>query len=432
MTWLQRYQLKRTIRSSLWLMPVGAIAALFAVAPLVRGLDRATGWGWFNFTPDGARTVLGAFTASMLTLVVFVVSSLLIVVQLASAQLTPRIIAGVFAARRLKWVLSSFTFAYAYTIAVSGRIEEETMQLPVAFAIACNLVSLGIFFWFVQWLGGSLRPIAVLQRVAEEGRAVVESVYPEPFDPAEEQAGWSPAPDGEVSVVEHLGTPGVVVVFAQRELVALAGRADVVIELVPQVGDYVARGDPLFRVRGGGRPVDAAALRACVAIGPERTMEQDPRFVFRIMVDIANKALSPAINDPTTAVLALDQIHHLLMHVGRRRLDAGQARDAQGRLRLCYGTPNWPDFVSLAVTEIRQFGASSMQVARRLRAMLDHLLHVLPGARGVALQVELTLLQRAIERSFPDEEDRAHARIGDFQGVGSSEPSAPPRHPHGA
>lgn len=177
------------------------------------------------------------------------------------------------------------------------------MQLPVAFAIACNLVSLGIFFWFVQWLGGSLRPIAVLQRVAEEGRAVVESVYPEPFDPAEEQAGWSPAPDGEVSVVEHLGTPGVVVVFAQRELVALAGRADVVIELVPQVGDYVARGDPLFRVRGGGRPVDAAALRACVAIGPECTMEQDPRFVFRIMVDIANKALSPAINDPTTAVL---------------------------------------------------------------------------------------------------------------------------------
>ena len=304
----------------------------------------------------------------MLTFVVFVVSSLLIVVQLASAQLTPRIIAMVFADRRLKWVLSAFTFAYTYTIAASGRIDDTTPQLPVAFAIVCNLVCIAIFFWFVQWLGGSLRPIAVLEAVAEEGRAVVESVYPEPFDPAEEQQGWSAAPESDASTVEHVGTSGVVLAFDQRDLVAIAERADVVIELVPQVGDFVARGDPLFRVRSGGRPVEAGALRASVAIGPERTMEQDPRFAFRIMVDIANKALSPAINDPTTAVLALDQIHRLLMYVGKRRLDAGQTRDAQGRLRLCYGTPDWIDFVSLAVTEIRHYGASSMQVARRLHA----------------------------------------------------------------
>ena len=92
-------------------------------------------------------------------------------------------------------------------------------------------------------------------------------------------------------------------------------------------------------------------------------MEQDPRFALRIMVDIANKALSPAINDPTTAVLALDQIHRMLMYIGQRHLDAGQAYDAQGRLRLCYGTPVWGDFVSLAVTEIRHFGANSIQVA---------------------------------------------------------------------
>src|SRR5205085_1102387 len=126
-------------------------------------------------------------------------------------------------------------------------------------------------------------------------------------------------------------------------------------------------------------------------------------------------------NDPTTAVMALDQIHHLLMHVGRRRLDAGQTRDSRGRLRLCYGTPDWPDFVTLAVTEIRQFGAGSLQVARRLQAMLDHLLRVLPAARRAALQQERSLLQRAVERAFPDDEDRAQARVGDFQGVGSSE-----------
>jgi uncharacterized membrane protein len=423
MTWLQRYKLERFVHWSLWLMPMLTIGLVCLVAPLLRWLDHATGWSLFNFTPDGARSVLGAFTSSMLTLVVFVVSSLLIVVQLASAQLTPRVIAMVFADRRLKWVLSLFTFAYAYTIAASGRIEATTEQLPVAFAICCNLACIAIFFWFAQWLGASMRPIVVLQFVANEGRAVVESVYPDPFDPAEAQPGWSPAAEADVVGVEHIGRSGVVVAYGQSALLTLAERAGAVIELVPQVGDYVARGDPLFRIRTGGHRIDAGALRACVVIGPERTMEQDPRFAFRIMVDIANKALSPAINDPTTAVLALDQIHHLLMYVGKRRLDTGEARDAQGRLRLCYRTPDWTDFVGLAVTEIRHFGASSIQVARRLQAMIEHLLKVLPEARKAALQQELTLLQRSIQRTFPDEEDRADAQVGDLQGLGSSESS---------
>jgi uncharacterized membrane protein len=423
MTWLQRNHLRQFVRWSLWLMPVLAIGLACVVAPLLRWLDHATGWRWLNFTPDGARSVLGAFTSSMLTLVVFVMSSLLIVLQLASAQLTPRLIAMAFADRRLKWVLSIFTFAYAYTIAASGRVEDTVPQLPVAFAILCNLACIAIFFWFVQWFGSSLRPIEVLQAVAETGRAVVESVYPDPFGPGEEQPRWSPAAAADVEVAEHIGRSGVVLAYDQRGLLALAERADAVIELVPQVGDYVAQGDPLFRIRTGSRFIDAAALRACVAMGPERAMYQDPRFAFRIMVDIANKALSPAINDPTTAVLALDQIHHLLMYVGKRRLDAGEARDAQGRPRLCYGTPDWIDFVGLAVTEIRHFGASSIQVARRLEAMIEHLLKVLPEARKAALQQELTLLQRSIQRTFPDEEDRADAQVGDLQGLGSSESS---------
>jgi uncharacterized membrane protein len=419
MTWMQRSQLRWFARQSLWLMPALSVGLVFGVAPLLLRLDRATGWRWFDFTPDGARAILSAFTASMLTLVVFVVSSLLIVVQLASAQLTPRIIAMVFADRRLKWVLSIFAFAYTYTIAASGRVEATVPQLPVAFAICCNLACIAIFFWYAQWLGAAMRPIAVLQAVADEGRAVVESVYPDPFDPGEKRPGWSPAPEADVVLVEQTGKSGVVLAFSLGDLLALAQRADAVIELVPQVGDYVAHGDPLFRIRRGARPIDADAVRACIATGPERTVEQDPRFAFRIMVDIANKALSPAINDPTTAVLALDQIHHLLMEVGKRRLDTGQTRDAQGRLRLCYRTPDWIDFVGLAVTEIRQFGASSMQVARRLQAMIEHLSKVLPEARQAALRDELALLQRSIQRVFPDEQDRARAQIGDLQGLGS-------------
>lgn len=423
MTWLQRYQLRRTVRWSLWLLPVLGMVAALLIAPLVRWLDGVTGWSWFSLTPDGARSILGAFTASMLTFVVFVVSSMLIVVQLASAQLTPRVIAMAFASWNIRWVLSLFTFAYTFTIAAAGRIEIATPQLSVALAIVLNLACIAIFFWFVQDLGCSLRPISVLVAVAREGRGVIESVYPQTFDPEEQAPSWRPGTATGLQEIEYVGPSGVFMAFSHEELYALADSADTTIELVPQVGDFVAPGDPLFRVNPSGRAISADALRACIAIGSERTMEQDPRFAFRIMVDIANKALSPAINDPTTAVLALDQIHRLLMYVGQRRLDAGQMRNAQGQLRLCYGTPDWDDFVSMAVTEIRHFGASSMQVARRLRAMLENLLRVLPEARQVALKQELNLLQRAAQRFFSDEEDLARAAVGDLQGIGGSESS---------
>ena len=139
---------------------------------------------------------------------------------------------------------------------------------------------------------------------------------------------------------------------------------------------------------------------------------------FRIIVDVASKGLSPAINDPTTAVLAIDQIHHLLRSVGGRHLDEGLVHDTSGSLRLVYRTPDWEDFVCLAVTEIRQFGGTSIQVARRLRAMLENLTEVLPPERTALLRSELTLLQRSAGRFFPEPEDQAMADISDLQGVG--------------
>ena len=211
---------------------------------------------------------------------------------------------------------------------------------------------------------------------------------------------------------------GVILAFDIQGLVALAQRADCVIEMVPQVGDFVAIGDPLFRIFGRNATLAPHVLRHSVAVGQERTLEQDPALAFRIMVDIASKGLSPAINDPTTAVLAMDQIHHLLRNVGSRHLDDERVRDAAGRVRLVYRTPGWEDFVQLAVTEIRHFGGESIQVARRLRAMLENLIETLPDERPAAAQ-ELSLLHRSAERFFPDPEDRAMAEISDFQGVGS-------------
>ena len=196
---------------------------------------------------------------------------------------------------------------------------------------------------------------------------------------------------------------------------------------MPAVGDFVPGGTPLFQVFESGVAVDDRLLRASVVLGRERTVEQDPTYAFRILVDIAIKALSPAVNDPTSAVMALDQLHNLLRFVARRRLDVGEHRDPAGAVRLIVGLPIWEDYVSLAIDEIRQYGASSIQVARRLKAMFDDLIEVAPEKRRETLSRGAPLLGRTVERTFSDVEDRERASVADQQGLGSSPPIRPGR-----
>jgi uncharacterized membrane protein len=157
-----------------------------------------------------------------------------------------------------------------------------------------------------------------------------------------------------------------------------------------------------------------------VALGPERTIEQDPLFAFRILVDIALKALSPAINDPTTAVCAIDQIHRLLRAVGKRRLRGEVVRDSLGQPRVIYRTPNWEDFVHISCNEIRFCGANNTQIARRLRAMMENLIATLPAHRRRALEDERGRLDQALKALYPIAEDLALASVPDSQGLGGS------------
>ena len=251
---------------------------------------------------------------------------------------------------------------------------------------------------------------------------MIESIYPQLLpSPGESRRTRRHGRRAEAAGGAGAARAESVLAFDAAGLVAVARATGSVIELVPQVGDFVATGDPLFRVLGGKGPLGEELLQQRIALGPERTIEQDPAFSFRIIVDIAAKALSPAINDPTTAVLAIDQLHHLLRNVGTRRLDTGRVRDREGRLRLVYRTPDWGAFVDLALTEIRQFGTGSIQVARRLRALLEDLMAALPPPRHPPLRAELRTLQRSAERAFHDPEDRARAgRLTQGLGGGSA------------
>jgi len=190
---------------------------------------------------------------------------------------------------------------------------------------------------------------------------------------------------------------------------------------MPSIGDFVGRDEPLFALYGGGATLADETLRDAVRFGTERTMEQDPTFSFRIVVDIALKALSPAINDPTTAVLAIDQLHRLLRIVGTRHLSNDHIADDSGQVRLIFRTPNWQDFVNLAFSEIRRCGANNFQVARRLRAMIENLTRTLPAHRHAALEQQMALLDREIETQYRLPEDLALARGSDSQGLGGTQ-----------
>ena len=160
-------------------------------------------------------------------------------------------------------------------------------------------------------------------------------------------------------------------------------------------------------------------------LGRERTFEQDPKYPIRLLVDIAIKALSPAINDPTTAVQTLDQLEDLLRRLGASELDVGYVADQSGALRLVFPTPTWEDYLTLAFDEIRQFGSSSVQVLRRLRSALVGLADALPSDERVkAVRLYLEHLDHVVEASPFDAEDRRMALQEDRQGIGLSRRTA--------
>jgi uncharacterized membrane protein len=421
MSWAFRKRLRSFLRSSLWVVPAFSTLAAFLSVPLLRILDRSLGYHFFRFSLDGARALAGIVSAAMLSFVVFFFSVLLLTVQIASSTLSPRIIARPFRSRTLKVSLGLFVFTLIYGMEVVARgTEGRVGQLAAGIVFVLTIINICVFLYVVEHVSKQLRPVTVMADIASEGLEVINAVYPRLLEKEGDVGEQSSQGQFRIPsrVMRYEGKPGVVLAFNIQGLVDAAIRGACTIEVVPQVGDFVAAGDPVFRIHGSGSGVRFKVLLKHFSVDRERTLEQDPAFAFRIIVDIASKALSPAINDPTTAVLALDQIHNLLREVGRRRLDNGMVHDSSGQLRLVYRTPDWEDFVGLAVTEIRQFGANSTQVARRMRAMLEDLIPLLLPQRAAVLVEELDLLKSTVDQRFTMPQDRKRADLPDFQGLG--------------
>jgi uncharacterized membrane protein len=419
MTWNHLHRAKSYIRSSLWFVPFIAIPLEMVAIRLVRWLDGWLGWSLLNLGAAESQAILAAVVTANLSFVVFTFGSLLVAIQIASGQLTPRIIATTLLRDQvIRYTVGLFIFTLLFSLSTQGHAAKAVPQLAVFLSALFGICSFAAFFYLIDYASRLLRPVSILAHVADDGIAVIESVYPGPSlgqEVSERDRDRLGAPD---RLMTHEKRSAIVLAVDLKALLIAAQRFNSVIEFVPQVGDFVAVDEPLFNLYGDVRGIDEAMVRATVAFGSERTMEQDPTFAFRIVVDIAIKALSAAINDPTTAVLAIDQLHRMLRTVGKRNLRTDEILDGAKRLRVICRTPNWEDFVHLAFSEIRAYGSSNLQIVRRLRAMIDNLMLTLPEHRHAALRQQLSLLDREIARHFLYPEELALARVADSQGLG--------------
>ncbi len=403
------------VRTSLWVIPAAgtllAVAAGLGVVALDDAIDTRFG---FSGNADAARTVLSTIAAAMITFTGLVFSITIVALQLASGQFSPRVMRTFLRDRTSKVALTVFVATFSFAFAVMRATQaDEVPGISVNLAIALVFVSVGFFIHYIDHTAHSIRAAAIIDSVAAETRACIERNYP----PEQEPDPPPPRLDGEAVAVVNEGKPGVITGFDADQIVKRAAAADAVVVLRAGVGDFVPAGGRLLDVHGPER--EQCDVTPLVSLGRERTMHQDAAFGMRQLVDLAAKALSPGINDPTTAVQAIDQIHDLLRRLATRPLPTGRVADADGVVRLVFPSMEWSGFVSLATDEIRIYGAGSLQVLRRLGNMLEDLLSVADEARSTPLREQLDLLASAARREFADERDVRVAGLSDAQGLGS-------------
>jgi uncharacterized membrane protein len=374
---------------------------------------------------SAAIAVLSAIASGMLPLTGLVFSLAFVMVQFSATAYSPRLVAWLAGSATMGHSLGVFTATFVYSLAALAWIDRggtgKVPLLTVWVAIAWLLASVVFFVMLVERLG-MLQISRVLAYAGDMGRGVIERDYTS-LDSAEGAAkpGRGERDDALAAISQvlvHRGAPAVIQAIEVKRLVELAARERVVVAMARAVGDTVADGMPLLHVHGGEQPLSERKLLRLVQLGSERTFEQDPKYAIRLLVDIAIKALSPAINDPTTAVQALDQVEDLLLRLSRCELSVGRVRDADANLRLLFPVPSWEDFLVLALDEIRFCGASSIQVMRRLRALLQDLTEHVPSERRAAVRRYLERVDNGIRRAFEDSDDLKDALEEDRQGLG--------------
>jgi len=414
----------RTSPVNAWLIPLlyagGALIVGFTVPRLAYSILP----GYVSsVSVNAAIGIYSAVASGMIALTGIVFSLTFVMVQFSATAYSPRLVLWMARDPVVSHSMGVFTATFLYAIAALAWVDRAgSGRVPLSGTLiltALLIVSVIMFIILIQRVG-VLQINRMLTFTADQGREIIETLYP-PLDTPPSHVSAEITGSSCLQTLLHRGQPSFIQEVDIPALVEIARRNGCAIEFVASVGDAALEATPILRVLGVGTPVRDDTLKSAIKLGGERTFDQDPKYAIRLLVDIAIKALSPAINDPTTAVQTLDQIEDLLIRLGRRRLEIGSFCDAAGNLRLLMSFPTWEDFLRLALDEIRFYGSASIQVMRRMKALVSELISILPEERHPALRHWQARLQATVEHSFPDRLDRLDASDEDRQGLGSTQ-----------
>jgi len=415
----------------LWLIPTSyVVTSVLAAFTLPRIEHAYFGSYSLGLSISSVQAYLSAAASGMMALTAIVFSIAFVMVQFSAIAYSPRLVLLFVRNRALFHTLGIFVATFVYSLAVLAWVDRAgTGSVPLfstMLVVIMVIVSVMLFALLVQRLN-DLQISNVLHVIGDKGRQVIREMYPHRDDEklemqrARRDIAGDPRLGPVTQTLTYSGKPRTIASYDIDALVREAQGADAVIVMASAVGDTLVENALILRVHGGTTTLPEDSLMRGLHLKTERTFDQDPKFALRLLVDIAIKALSPAINDPTTAVQTIDQIEDLLHHLGQRELDIGHVRDTMGTLRLIFPAPTWEDYLALAFDEIRQFGATSVQVMRRLRSALIAVAESLTSSAQVdAVHQYLKHLDFVIDRSSFDPEDRIAARQEDRQGLGLS------------
>lgn len=368
-------QIGQNLRGSLWFTPSLLVLLGMGLAFLMIALDRVIGVQAaialplvFDAGPDGARAVLSTIAGSMLTVAGVAFSITVLVFSFASAQYSSRTLRNFMEDRTNKLVLGTLLATFVYCLLVlrtihgTGPDYVSSLFVPVlavSVALLLALLDLGLFTFLIHNIAESFQASRVIKRVADETSKTIDRLFPQELGDAADDGSVERLPSRSNDGLPIAGEQtGYVQNIAVDRLLAVASKYDLLVRLETQIGGYVVAGQTIARVGPEAHVTKAvrSEIRAVFAYGADRTVAQDAQFGFVQLTDIAAKALSPGINDPTTAVMCLDQIGRLLRQLATRSFPARMRCDAQGTLRIVAERPNFAAMVAQCFDPLRRYG----------------------------------------------------------------------------
>jgi uncharacterized membrane protein len=365
------------------------------------GADAGDVWWIFGGSAEGAKSVLESISGSIITVTGVVFSVTIIALQLASSQFTPRVLRQFMGNRANQAVLGVFIGTFTYALIVQRTVrgsEVDAVFVPavaVTGAVVLALTSIGFLIFFIDHLARSIQASVVIDSATRSTVQVLGRVFPDAIAPGTAEEAPSAGEltrdlpgDGDVI---HATQAGYLQAIDRGRLCDHAARRDLVIRMEVEPGTYVLPGLALMRVWPAGRITTEleAALVSGLVLGLERTPHQDLKHGVIELMDIAVKGMSPSINDPTTAVNAVQRLSQILLDMAWRVRGDSVIRDERGAMRLSVRRPRLDDTVDLAFNQIRHYAAGNPSVAIAMIESLGTLVTLSPAAARPAFERQL-------------------------------------------